>query len=344
MIKEKIKKVTELSYKYYITKDNKEQTKIDDELNNILQDLKKQAIESFESESDLKRFLDNVIFFNNYSYNNQILIWLQKPKSNYVASLKTFSKMGYRVNKDEVGIKILIPSFLKFVKIIDSENAFTIKPLYTLTQSELKKYKDKNDNSVIFYAEKVTNFRIGSVFDASQTNMPINEICNKLNPILEDDRSEGIEDIFIKAIYRDGFKVKYEDSINGGAKGYCDFENNLIVVRKNMGNLMRLKVVIHEYAHALAHNHLKDNNQDYREHRNKYESEAESIAYVVSKYLGLDAREYSTMYLYSWSKNKDFKEIDDSLNTIVNYSKRIIKNFELMYEKDQELYFSNIRV
>ena len=48
---------------------------------------------------------------------------------------------------------------------------------------------------------------------------------------------------------------------------------------------MRLKVVIHEYAHSLAHKHLLNNHQDYQEHRNKYETEAESIAYVVSKYL-----------------------------------------------------------
>ena len=50
---------------------------------------------------------------------------------------------------------------------------------------------------------------------------------------------------------------------------------------------MRLKVIIHEYAHSLAHKHLKDNNKEYKEHRNQYETEAESIAYVVSKYLGL---------------------------------------------------------
>ena len=100
---------------------------------------------------------------------------------------------------------------------------------------------------------------------------------------------------------------------------------------------MRLKVVIHEYAHSLAHKHLKDNKMDYVEHRNKYETEAESIAYVVSKYLGLDVSDYSNMYLYSWSKEKDFKEIDDSLNTIVNYSKMIINNYEHILEKEKNI-------
>ncbi len=112
------------------------------------------------------------------------------------------------------------------------------------------------------------------------------------------------------------------EKIGSGAKGYCDHKNKLIVVKKDLGNLMRLKVVVHEYAHALAHTHLENNNKEYKEHRNQYESEAESIAYVVCKYLGLDAKDYSMMYLYSWSKDKDFKEIDDSLSTIVNYSKK----------------------
>ena len=167
--------------------------------------------------------------------------------------------------------------------------------------------------------------------------MPVDEINSKLNPTFEDERANGIEDYFIKAIYKDGFKVEYVENIDSGAKGYCDFENSKIVIKKGLGNLMRLKVVIHEYAHSLAHKHLLNNNQDYIEHRNKYETEAESIAYVVTKYLGLDVSDYSNMYLYSWSKDKDFKEIDDSLNTIVDYSNRIINNYEYILNKEKNI-------
>lgn len=153
--------------------------------------------------------------------------------------------------------------------------------------------------------------------------------------MLEDPRADSVADIFIKAIYKDGFKVKYDD-IPNGAKGYCDFDNNTIVVKKNLNNLMRLKVIVHEYAHSLAHKHLKDNHKEYTEHREQCESEAESIAYVVSKYLGLDTKDYSMMYLYSWSKDRDFKEIDNSFNTIVNYSKKIIDNYQKMADKELE--------
>lgn len=263
------------------------------------------------------------------------MIWLQKPDSKYVASFNTFSKMGYKINEGETGIKIIYPVFLKFIKVKINDTQFDIKPIYLLTEDELKRLKDKKDDSVTLYKEKATHFKVGNVFDASQTTMPLEEINKSLNPMLEDPRADSVADVFIKAIYKDGFKVKYDD-IPNGAKGYCDFDNNTIVVKKNLNNLMRLKVIVHEYAHSLAHKHLKDNHKEYTEHREQYESEAESIAYVVSKYLGLDTKDYSMMYLYSWSKDRDFKEIDNSFNTIVNYSKKIIDNYQKMADKELE--------
>ena len=333
---DKIKSISDLSFKAKNEKDSNIKENLEKDIKNILTDLKKQAISRFSSESDLKKFLDNMVNFNNYSLNNQYLIWLQKPDSKYVTSFNAFSKMGYYINKGEKGIKILFPVFLKFIKVDTNDSQFKIKPIYLLTEEELKKLKDKEDNSVTFYKEKATYFKVGNVFDVSQTTMPFEEIDSSLNPILEDSRADGITDIFIKAIYKDGIKVKYED-IDSGAKGYCDFDNKTIVVKKNLSDLMRLKVIIHEYAHSLAHTHLKDNNKEYQEHREQYESEAEAIAYVVSKYLGLDTKNYSITYLYSWSKNKDFKELDDSFETINRFSKKIIKNYEEIYDKELDL-------
>ena len=260
---------------------------------------------------------------------------MQNKDATYVAPLKTFNKMGYKINSGEKGIKVVVPNFYTIVEIKTDDDQYILKPLFALSEEEKSIYKNKNDDTITYHSQKLNNFKVGTVFDVSQTNMPIDEINNILNPTLEDSRVNGMEDYFIQAIYKDNFKVKYVDNIDGGAKGYCDFEKSLIVVKKGLGNLMRLKVVIHEYAHSLAHKHLLNNNQDYQEHRNKYETEAESISYVVTKYLGLDTSDYSNMYLYSWSKNKDFKEIDDSLNTIVNYSTKIINNYESIIKKKE---------
>lgn len=266
-----------------------------------------------------------------------MLIWLQRPDAEYVTSFKTIKDMGYMLNKDSKGIKIFIPNFYNIVKIKLDNDKYEFKPYFLLTDDEIKKYKDKNDDSITFHNQKLSGFSLGNVFDIKDSTIPMDVIDAELNPIINDKRAEDIMDCFIKTIYNDGFKIEFQD-LDGTIKGYCNHSNKMIVIKKGLGSLIQMKVLIHEYAHALAHKHLENNNRDYQEHRNQYETEAESIAYVVSKYLGMDTSGYSLSYLYAWSKDKDFKEIDDSLNTIVNYSKRIINNFDKFYNREFGLY------
>lgn len=331
MVEDKLKQIADLSYKYHNSQDK---SKLDDELKKILDSLKKSAISKFESESDIKKFLDNIIKFNNYSYNNQMLIWVQRPDADYVASFRTIKKLGYHLNKDSKGIKVFIPNFMTYVKIKKGENVYDIKPLFTLTPDERKKYKDKLDEDITFHQQRLIGFSMGNVFSLKDTNMPVDIIEKELNPSFDDKNVDDLIDSFIKTIYKDNFKVEFTEMHNTTAKGYCDYQNKKIIVRKGMSSLMQMKVLIHEYAHALAHKHLESNHIEYEKNRNKYETEAESIAYVVSKYLNFDTSDYTLNYLYAWSKEKDFSEIDDSLDAIVKYSKRIIDNFSIFYEKE----------
>lgn len=330
-------KIKELSSEYRKEKDASKKVELSDELFLILEGLKKDAISKFKDESDIKRFLDNLIMFHKYSYNNQLLIWKQNPNATYVAPLRTFNKMGYKINKGAKSLKIFRPNFLVFVKVKRDDNKFDVVPYFTLNKKEKSIYKDKDNDLITFDSQKLLGFSLECIFDIRDTDMPIESIEEELNPTLDDARAHEIKDCFIKTIYNDGFKVQYKD-LSGTVKGYRDMDNNTIVIRKGLSDLMQMKVLIHEYAHGLAHHHLKGNNKDYQIHRNKYETEAESISYVVSKYLGLKQTDFSLSYLYAWSKEKDFREVDDSLGTIVNYSKRIIKNYEKFYDRELGLY------
>ena len=333
-IDNQLNKINQLGFEFRKAKDEKQKDDIEMELKNIISKLKQDALSKFKDESDIKNFLDHLVNFNNYSFNNNLLIWMQDPTAEYVASKKTYNDMGYTVNKNyDDGIKIFIPQFYSIVKITNNDGTISYKPYFALNDEERKIYKDKKDNSIVFYRQKLSGFSLGNVFNASDTNMPLDLINKELNPILNDKNADEIIPCFIKTIYRDGFKVNFKD-IEGSAKGYCDHANKEIVVAKGLGSLMQLKVLIHEYGHALAHKHLENNKLEYEKNRNKYETEAESISYVVSKYLGLSTDTYTLSYLYAWSKEKDFQEIDDSLSTIVNYSKKIINNFSNYYNKE----------
>lgn len=73
--------------------------------------------------------------------------------------------------------------------------------------------------------------------------------------------------------------------------------------------------------------HLKSHfNDDGLSLRSEKELQAESIAYIVSKHLGLDTSEYSFGYIASWSKNE--KSLRKELETIKSGSNEIIKNLD----------------
>ena len=58
-VEEQIKKITNLSFKFNTSKDPKEKEQLDNDLKEIVINLKKQAVEEFKSESDVKNVLKN---------------------------------------------------------------------------------------------------------------------------------------------------------------------------------------------------------------------------------------------------------------------------------------------
>lgn len=157
---------------------------------------------------------------------------MQDSSAEYVASRTTFNRMGYTVNKnDNEGIKIFMPNFYSIAKITDEDGIISYKPYFALTSDEKAIYKDKKDKRIEFYKQKLSGFNLGHVFNAVDTNMPIDMINKELDPVLENSGADNITDIFIKAIYKDGFKIEYQE-LKSGEKGYYDLNNKKIVLKK----------------------------------------------------------------------------------------------------------------
>ena len=126
----------------------------------------------------------------------------------------------------------------------------------------------------------------------------------------------------------------------GSAKGYTSFMENRVVVRPGMSQKQTIKTLIHEIAHAKLHN-PKDilDPMAQREKRQK-EVEAESIAYVVCQYYGIDTSDYSLGYVAGWSKGTELAELKASLDTIHRTAGEIIDAItppppKLEYERTQ---------
>ena len=271
--------------------------------------------ELFESKR-YKSYLNTMSKFHNYSFNNTLLIAMQKPEATLVAGYKAWQKNFDRhVNKGEKAIRILAPAPYKIKEERDKLDPVTGELLF--------------DENGMPQKEKVEitipAFRPVSVFDVSQTDgkpIPELETAELLQTV------EGYED-FVKALMEVApVPIGFED-IPGESKGYFHTEEKRIAVQENMSESQTLKTMVHEVAHSMLHN--KELNKDIDapvKDRNTKEVEAESIAYTVCQHFGIDTSDYSFGYIAGWSSGKEMTELKVSLDTIRRTASELITGIE----------------
>ena len=271
--------------------------------------------ELFESEK-YKSYLNTMSKFHNYSFNNTLLIAMQKPEATLVAGYKAWQKNFDRhVNKGEKAIRILAPAPYKIKEERDKLDPVTGELLFDENGMPQK------ENVEI----TIPAFRPVSVFDVSQTDgKPIPEL--ETAELLQN--VEGYED-FVKALMEVApVPIGFED-IPGESKGYFHTEEKRIAVQENMSESQTLKTMVHEVAHSLLHN--KELNKDIDapvKDRNTKEVEAESIAYTVCQHFGIDTSDYSFGYIAGWSSGKEMTELKASLDTIRRTASELITGIE----------------
>lgn len=271
--------------------------------------------ELFESEK-YKSYLSTMSKFHNYSFNNTLLIAMQKPEATLVAGYKAWQKnFGRHVNKGEKAIRILAPMPYKI-----KEERDKLDPVTGEMTFDENGMPQKEEVEVTIPA-----FRVVSVFDVSQTDgKPIPEL--EAQELLS--AVEGYEN-FVQALMNVApVPIGFED-IPGDSKGYFHTTENRIAVQENMSESQTLKTMVHETAHSMLHN--KEISQDIDapvKDRNTKEVEAESIAYTVCQHFGIDTSDYSFGYIAGWSSGKDMKELKSSLDTIRRTSSELIKGIE----------------
>ncbi len=81
---------------------------------------------------------------------------------------------------------------------------------------------------------------------------------------------------------------------------------------------------MHEIAHSRLHGKAPEDKGDY----SAMEVEAESIAYAVCSYYGIDTGENSFGYIASWSKDKDVPELKKRLETITRTASALITDID----------------
>ena len=286
-----------------------------------LTDKLEQGLQDLFNSDSYCNYLRTMSKFHNYSFNNTLLIAMQKPDATLVAGYKAWQKNFERhVNKGEKAIRILAPAPYKI-----KEERDKIDPV---TQELLL---DKDGNPQKEEVEiTIPAFRAVSVFDLSQTDgKPIPELASK--ELLSD--VEGYQDLIRAVEAISPVPIELEE-IAGDSKGYYDREAKRIAVQENMSESQTLKTMIHEVAHSKLHSKEVEQDEQMRKDRNTKEVEAESVAYTVCQHFGVDTSDYSFGYIAGWSSGRDTKELRSSMDTIRRTASELITGIE---EQLQEL-------
>lgn len=225
------------------------------------------ALDGGKSEQ-LKRYLTAMGRFCRYSLGNALLIAFQRPDATHVAGYGTWKRLGRQVKQGEHGIRILAP-------------------IVRRKQKEDRK-NDAEDE------EDAVAFRGACVFDIAQTEGKSLPEFAKAGG----DPSGYIDSL--KAIVAErGIALDYSDDLR--AEGASSGDR--IVLRNSLTPAEEFSTLVHELAHVDLH--FGEDEIRQRVSKAVLETEAEAVAFVVSRAIGLDVAGASADYIRLWDGDKD---------------------------------------
>lgn len=252
----------------------------------ILQKLEN-GVKSLMCSDEYKTYLRFLASFRQYSFRNSILIFSQCPHASLLAPYREWQTRHRHVRRGEKGIAVIAPHTYKKAKGTDQE-------------------------------EDKLGFHVAYTYDVSQTDPDdeageIPSVCHNLTGNLDD---SSLLDVLVAV---SPVPVSFRP-IDGEANGFYDRGRLEIVVDSTNDSIQQAKTLIHEIAHAWHDMTDPDFDKSPREDR---EVIAESVAYVVCSYLGIDTADYSFGYVGVWG-GSDMKRFQHNLRLIKKLSDDLI--------------------
>ena len=248
----------------------------------------------------LTAYLTAMSHFHNYSFGNILQIARQRPDATHVAGLYAWNQLGRRVKKGEKGIQILAPMIgVKRKKDAEAEQDITKQNVPVLV-----------------------GFRAVYVFDVSQTE-------GKELPGMDGVKGEVGEhrDRLIDFITAQGIELEFNERI-APAMGMS--YGGKIVLLPGQSKAEEFATLVHELAHEMLHK-AERRTQTTKTVR---ETEAEAIAFVVSKAVGLQTGTASADYIQLYHGNASL--LAESLEVIQKASAVILAALETKPEVEEQ--------
>ena len=267
-------------------------------------------------------YLRTMSHFHHYSVNNQMLIFSQCPHATLVAGYQKWQNQFSRhVLRGEKGISILAPTPYKIKVEKEKLDPDTKLPLL-----------DADGNTITEDKEvQIPMFRPVKVFDVSQTDgKPLPERVQ--SPVAELTGNVEHYEAFMEALRRISPVPIEMKPLSNDLDGFFSPSKQSITLRAGMSEVQTVCAAVHEIAHSKLHDYAKQPNSQPKD-SNTEEIEAESIAYTVCAYFGIETSANSFGYVATWSKDKDLKAFKDSLDTIRKTSSELISGVEQQFKE-----------
>lgn len=244
-----------------------------------------------EGRSDaLLTYLEAAGRFHQYSFNNMMLILLQRPDATRVAGFRAWNKFNRFVRKGEQGIVVMAP----VTKVVGSRD-------------EIQNDGSKKEVPI----RRVVNTKPVYVFDVSQTDG---------DPLPEPERHAGDPGQYLprlEKLYKThGISLAYVDSL-GGADGVSRGQSVEIVA--SLPDASKFTVLVHELAHEMLH---RDEERRKNTDKTIRETEAEAVAFIVGSAIGLEMGKASSDYIQLYRGNT--KTLASSLHAIQDTATKIL--------------------
>ena len=283
------------------------------------------GIKALFQSGDLEKYqayLRTMSHFHHYSVNNQMLIFSQCPHATLVAGYQKWQNQFSRhVLRGEKGISILAPTPYKIKVEKEKLDPVTKLPLLDADGKTITEEKEV----------QIPMFRPVKVFDVSQTDgeplpeqvkSPVEELTGNV------EHYEAFMDA-LKLVSPVPIEIK---PLSSNLDGFFSPSKQSITLREGMSEVQTVCAAVHEIAHSKLHNYARQPDSQPKDSSTE-EMEAESIAYTVCAYFGIETSANSFGYVATWSKDKDVKAFRASLDTIRKTSSELISGVDQHFKE-----------
>ena len=192
--------------------------------------------------------------------------------------------------------------------------------LDNLTNDELQKYNDPNDKSITLHHKEFKGLNILELFDCKDTSMTLKDYKSFEYPVLFSNNYNDIYNSFVKAMYADGYKVKYCNNLD--TKFSYDKDDKTIYIKNGLNNQIKILSLLDVYVDNLSNNSF----------------EKDLLKHVISKGIGIEDEFDEKHSLIDWYKKTDIKSVDKTLKLLSSKGRKFVDNFNRFFDMEEKIY------